>query len=251
MSVQAIQTLYNNYLFRSRLEARWAVFFDAAGIEYQYEPEGYDLGSGEKYLPDFWLTGLKLWVEIKPDTLSDRERKVARLLSEQSRENVLILIGRPQKPTLNDQFKLIEPGYQSKMYWGSFRNPCIPEGVGICHWLESLAEFLLEREFDTPAFFDYTYECAQDLRQGDQTYYRMKYGQEHPHWKDGLTDATQYLFVTRSDGSIGVDDALFGNSKRSNARSEHLMYAYNQSIYARFEHGESRKVQAYDPQIPY
>lgn len=25
----AIQTEYNGYLFRSRLEARWAVFFDA------------------------------------------------------------------------------------------------------------------------------------------------------------------------------------------------------------------------------
>ena len=28
---------------RSRLEARWAVFFDTAGIAWQYEPEGFDL----------------------------------------------------------------------------------------------------------------------------------------------------------------------------------------------------------------
>lgn len=42
----AIQTEYNGYLFRSRLEARWAVFFDAMGIEYEYEPEGIVLSDG-------------------------------------------------------------------------------------------------------------------------------------------------------------------------------------------------------------
>lgn len=41
--MKAIETIYNNYHFRSRLEARWAVFFDTLGIEYRYEPEGYDL----------------------------------------------------------------------------------------------------------------------------------------------------------------------------------------------------------------
>jgi len=50
---KAIETEYNGYRFRSRLEARWAVFFDALGIDYEYEPEGYGLESGKKYLPDF------------------------------------------------------------------------------------------------------------------------------------------------------------------------------------------------------
>lgn len=45
--MKAIQTEYKGYLFRSRLEARWAVFFDACGIAWEYEPEGYDLGNGE------------------------------------------------------------------------------------------------------------------------------------------------------------------------------------------------------------
>ena len=42
--MKAIQTEYKGYLFRSRLEARWAVFFDACGVRWEYEPEGYDLG---------------------------------------------------------------------------------------------------------------------------------------------------------------------------------------------------------------
>ena len=67
----AIQTQYHGYLFRSRLEARWAVFFDACGVKYEYEPEGYDLGGGLMYLPDFLLHGVAgrdggdLFVEVK------------------------------------------------------------------------------------------------------------------------------------------------------------------------------------------
>ncbi|MBV1759444.1 MAG: hypothetical protein KMY55_16695 [Dethiosulfatibacter sp.] len=69
--IKAIQTEYKGYLFRSRLEARWAVFFDFCGIDYEYEPEGYNLGNGLTYLPDFLLHGVDgrsggdLYVEVK------------------------------------------------------------------------------------------------------------------------------------------------------------------------------------------
>lgn len=53
--LKAIQTEYKGYKFRSRLEARWAVFLDALGAKWEYEPEGYDLGNGMSYLPDFRL----------------------------------------------------------------------------------------------------------------------------------------------------------------------------------------------------
>ena len=46
--IKAIETVYNGYRFRSRLEARWAVFFEAAGIEYEYEPEGFEFYNFEK-----------------------------------------------------------------------------------------------------------------------------------------------------------------------------------------------------------
>lgn len=62
---KAIETEYNGYRFRSRLEARWAVFFDALGIEYEYEPEGFQFTNGDRYLPDFWIQHLRLWIEIK------------------------------------------------------------------------------------------------------------------------------------------------------------------------------------------
>lgn len=67
--LKAIETQYKGYRFRSRLEARWAVFFDALGIEWEYEKEGYDLGKAGWYLPDFWLPSFEggMWVEVKPD----------------------------------------------------------------------------------------------------------------------------------------------------------------------------------------
>ncbi len=61
---QAIETKYNGYKFRSRLEARWAKFFDALGVKYEYEPEGVDLYYNGKYLPDFRLFG-KYYLEVK------------------------------------------------------------------------------------------------------------------------------------------------------------------------------------------
>lgn len=63
--IKAIETYYNGYKFRSRLEARWAVFFDALRIPYEYEPEGFDL-DGTLYLPDFYLPAHDIYVEIKP-----------------------------------------------------------------------------------------------------------------------------------------------------------------------------------------
>ena len=66
--IKAIETQYQGYRFRSRLEARWAVFFDALGVEWEYEPEGFDLGHEGKYLPDFYLPGLDCHAEIKPNT---------------------------------------------------------------------------------------------------------------------------------------------------------------------------------------
>ena len=64
--LKAIPTYYNGYKFRSRLEARWAVFFDNAGIAYEYEPEGFYNSDGACYLPDFYLTQENMYVEVKP-----------------------------------------------------------------------------------------------------------------------------------------------------------------------------------------
>ena len=69
MQHRAIETRYKGYRFRSRLEGRWAVFFDALGLSWEYEPEGFELDGGVRYLPDFRLTVfgcVPVYVEVKP-----------------------------------------------------------------------------------------------------------------------------------------------------------------------------------------
>jgi hypothetical protein len=73
MEIKAIQTKYKGYRFRSRLEARFAVFLDELKVDFQYEHEGFEVAPGDYYLPDFYLPASDLYVEIKPSTTSDDE----------------------------------------------------------------------------------------------------------------------------------------------------------------------------------
>jgi hypothetical protein len=63
--IKPIETSYAGCRFRSRLEARWAVFFDTLGVRWEYEAQGYELPSGARYLPDFWLPEIQLHAEVK------------------------------------------------------------------------------------------------------------------------------------------------------------------------------------------
>lgn len=104
MNFQPIETFYKNYRFRSRQEARWAVFFDELNVKWEYEVEGFELPPYEfnkkqfienhirdiqdskesieslnliadyllsqaskplRFLPDFWLEEFDLWAEVK------------------------------------------------------------------------------------------------------------------------------------------------------------------------------------------
>lgn len=67
--IKPIETWYQGRRFRSRLEARWAVFFDSLGTRWEYEPEGYVTEHGP-YAPDFWLPDIGdngTWFEVKPE----------------------------------------------------------------------------------------------------------------------------------------------------------------------------------------
>lgn len=92
--IKAIETVYGNCRFRSRLEARYAVFFDFLGVKWSYETEGYKLPSG-CYLPDFWLLEMNLWAEIKPTPPSDLEKKLCEELAGTTGSAAAIFFGLP------------------------------------------------------------------------------------------------------------------------------------------------------------
>ena len=97
-TIKPIETLYNGMRFRSRLEARWAVFFDAIGMKYEYEPEGYALKDGTAYLPDFYLPSEDMFVEVKPEREGAvKELEKVEQFVEDTKNIVLIL------PTIPDR----------------------------------------------------------------------------------------------------------------------------------------------------
>lgn len=96
--MEAIETKYNGYRFRSRLEARWAVFFDALGVGYEYEPEGYDIG-GQWYLPDFYIPSLDVFLEIKPlglnEYIMDKAEMTCRKFRDETNQGIIMRFGSP------------------------------------------------------------------------------------------------------------------------------------------------------------
>ena len=113
-AIKAIDTEYAGHLFRSRLEARWAVFFDylisktrldrsPPNFTWEYEPEGFELPGGKRYLPDFRLNnrlGGSRWIEVKPrhikyDPKFDLFSKAIRLSSEFWETHEVLVSGTP------------------------------------------------------------------------------------------------------------------------------------------------------------
>lgn len=92
--MQVIETSYDGRRFRSRTEARWAVFFNALGWEYVYEKEGVVVG-GKPYLPDFYLPVFDTYLEVKGDTPTEDEVQLCRDLHAASEKRVLLAIGAP------------------------------------------------------------------------------------------------------------------------------------------------------------
>lgn len=93
--ISPIETRYDGRLFRSRTEARWAVFFNELRLDYDYEKEGFKLKHGW-YLPDFWLSDLDCWIEIKGQYPNEKEKKLCIDLFNESHKKVYLFVGSPE-----------------------------------------------------------------------------------------------------------------------------------------------------------
>ena len=72
MARRGLPTWYGGIEFRSRLEARYALFFDELHLKWEYETQGFE-SDGQRYLPDFLLFAAAgtIWVEVKPTWVVD------------------------------------------------------------------------------------------------------------------------------------------------------------------------------------
>ncbi len=101
--IKAIITKYKGIDFRSRMEARTAVFLDALGIKWEYEKEGYELdnGNGEiiRYLPDFYIPKQdrfeECFIEVKGNTPTHDEHFKGLLLCNHTKLPVYFIFNFP------------------------------------------------------------------------------------------------------------------------------------------------------------
>lgn len=101
-------TIYNGTKYRSRLEARWAAFFDLIGWKYQYEP--YDFPG---WTPDFAVYGSEnriLFIEVKPVTTKSLAKEYSIKLKDIIPRVNAIMICSDFKPC--DSWGPILAGYQ-------------------------------------------------------------------------------------------------------------------------------------------
>jgi len=258
VTIKAIETAYAGCRFRSRLEARWAVFFNALGIEWQYEPEGFEIGTGygpcdcggpqcfcdntllTRYLPDFYLPRDKLWIEVKGVIDSDPLLKLA-----------VHCLDPWSGPTLPDGDRLMIVGELPPPHSEQF---CMHE---IYYWIKGTAREL--------AYFDtrqeplirplrnwgpvnnlsdrYDGTCINNATPAAHSHSDM--GEVRPYWliDNGITLARRQFdwsekYARKFSEFWFQVDVKGGNPYADPA----VVAAYDTARQARFEHGETPRV---------
>lgn len=65
MSRYGYPAQYNGEYFDSQTEAAWAAYFDAVNIEWEREPETFELFPGDYYTPDYYVSTWDSYLEVK------------------------------------------------------------------------------------------------------------------------------------------------------------------------------------------
>lgn len=279
MTIKAIETTYNGYKFRSRLEARWAVFFDALGIKYEYEPEGFEFEGGKRYLPDFFIREWDCWVEIKPEipilsiiksglrggrySVKKTEYKLCELLAKHTKKPVLLIGGTPwvKRPRPNPDGTIdIDTGVDLYEYKIAVFLPdmIVFDSDGSETGIEVKLPHL--QDFGSPFYEDFyessihlygfIYRCYKDFPE--------YFDKPLPHRGDafGLIEADKIYFEKMNgrphwkwEYGIASDDYVFSSSRLNSLELSaawsypgeryEILDAYAAARQARFEHGET------------
>ena|SRR5260370_3390594 len=167
--MKILETRFDGYRFRSRLEARWAVFFKTLKIAYEYEKEGYNL-NGTYYLPDFWLPALECFIEIKGIRPNEDEARRALLLAGATKKKVYIFFGNiplPEEiPHSNSAWCFPDDRSAENSYWWCECPICEEFGIGkygLVHLLPCQHISWLLQQYDTPRLRA-AYQAARSAR---------------------------------------------------------------------------------------
>lgn len=238
MQHRAIETRYKGYRFRSRLEARWAVFFDSLGIKWQYEPEGFEkeepmnreedrpIERVVRYLPDFYLPEFGTWVEIKGQWTVEKADELTFMLD----------FGSPLWHFTDSGYKwdfdkrkehgldkddcrgLLLLGQIPDVYWGNVMFPIVRHRKGLV---------LQFAKFTGAGYVSFVDDSAVNIAAAVAGYVMPNMGDNHLDYYASLDKEKVEFF---SAGPI-IYEAKFANKK--------LMDAFAKARMARFEHGET------------
>lgn len=198
--IKAIETEYNGYHFRSRTEARWAVFFDAIGLSYEYEREGFNLHENGYYLPDFYLKDWDWFIEIKGGMPKREEiEKVKELSYSGQSRGAAILWGSPWPP----RFEIKNKPKTYPHFYG-------PDDLRMIDGHAALCFYSPETTYFAPGV--------------DPGYFHNIY----------------HAFIHKGKGrGIKDIDLSFLHPEDERLEHPELLEAYRQARSARFEHGEN------------
>lgn len=233
--MRAIETKWKGWRFRSRTEARWAVFLEKAGLHFEYEPEGVILPSGP-YLPDFRITGFDLpdgrkqqpvWLEIKGTEPTEEERTRCAELALASGCVVLLAEGAPD---FRQQISVFDP----------LSSASCPKSLPSADWCVLLSHIVGPLAFMNAGGPDVdTIVVGRGPREPEP-------GRSEPGGELGAEEAAIYdqmmamyddvvcWVLGLEDGQVPVGHAYIGLGKN-------LRAAYDAARSARFEFGDTDK----------
>lgn len=234
--IAAIETQYKGYRFRSRLEARWAVFFDALGIRWEYELEGFDLPDAGRYLPDFYLPGSGVFFEVKGEKPTDEETLKAYVLARETGKPVVIACGMLDYD--RDLWRDAEwfiPGCDFSVYFGHHRPT---DAFSLAQYFYDLAtgrhECGMQYHFSASNIpwpgFDGADASLREIARLDSEYFIEKYGRPHPRWMPYRG------FVHKENG--GHCHYMLASFEAFGVHCSEIVGAINAMRSSRFEHGQ-------------
>ena len=214
--IKAIETEYNGYKFRSRLEARWAVFFDSVGIKWEYESEGYILPDGTKYLPDFYLLDYDWFVEVKAPRESSGKELFKTIKFVYHTQHVVLVLGNIPKDSKNMVY------HYWALYFNILRNEVYGERVCIAPYDDETEEIPPKAKIETYLAID-----REEVIFQTQTL--KSYGK--------LVESKQDKDLTKE--IYGADSMPYSEIYEGSFELQELRDAYSKARKARFEHGET------------
>jgi hypothetical protein len=235
--MKPIETIYGGCRFRSRLEARWAVFFDNLKLKWDYEPEGFTLSSGVNYLPDFWLPQLGCWFEVKGPEPTDQDREKAYQLSIDSKKTVVLASGQIKTTKMafkNYEWEWPSDGFRMEFFAGQAWEVWNAKAFDHALWNWTLDTDLppfISDQFPDQEIPEIDGEARRKLLiELDEIYYQKKYSKPHPRYRWGrYQDNVNWILTTSDEVMLALEP---------NDSLTIITDAYSAAKKSRFEHGE-------------